>query len=35
MHTNRNPERSFSFSSTYYYPVYRREARAGGGTGGL
>lgn len=25
-----NPERRFSFSSYFYYPSYRREARAPG-----
>ncbi len=29
MNTDRNPERSFSFSS-YYYPSFRREARVPG-----
>lgn len=26
-----NPERSFSFSRYYYYPSFRRDARALGG----
>jgi hypothetical protein len=30
MNTNCNPERSFSFSSYYYFPSFRREARAPG-----
>jgi hypothetical protein len=30
MKTNCNPERSFSFSLYFYYPVYRREARVPG-----
>ena len=30
MKTHLNRERSFSFSSYYYYPSFRREARAPG-----
>lgn len=30
MQTHLNPERSFSFGFYFYYPIFRRDARAPG-----